>query len=117
MPSFSIKIVKGPTPGQPAAFVADTPGAMPGAPILLRPGDFVSWNNMTSDTHWPWPTDSKFNPLPDSEVSESSNIYLSGPIPAGGSSDISYVVSQSQKTIFYCCKLHPEIRGTLLVES
>jgi hypothetical protein len=119
MPDWSIKIVPAtPAPaGAAAAFVPDLKGAKPGQPLVAQVDDLVTWNNTTNDAHWPWPTDQNFTPLPDAQVSIANGNYLSNQIPAGGSSRPSYdaVMPKTGSTIFYCCKLHPQERGTITV--
>jgi hypothetical protein len=109
MPDWSIKIVHeaGATTFEPAQQNA-------------WQDDLVTWNNTTDVTHQPWPTDQVYNPLPDSEVTRGSANYLSDPIPPHQSSRPSYNVQGSDLspppsswTIYYCCKLHPNERGTI----
>ena len=120
MPDWSIKIVAGENPGDPAAFVPDLEGANPGDPLVASRGDLVSWNNTTRDRHRPWPAGSDFAPvLPESSVPRQSKYYLSDPIPPDDSSRPSWVVSPpaSGNTIFYCCLLHPEEHGQIQIAT
>jgi hypothetical protein len=118
MPDWSIKIVPAASQiaGAPAAFVPDLKGAKPGDPLAVQADDLVTWNNTTNEAHWPWPTDSNYTPLPDNQVSGGAGNYLSNEIPAGKSSRPSYdvVFPTSVTTIYYCCKLHPKERGTMV---
>jgi plastocyanin len=116
MPDFTIKIIPGAVAGAPAQFVADIPGAKPGDPITLQAGDLYSWDNMTSEEHWPWPTDEKFQPLADDKVSFSLGNFLSERIAPGSSSGASIAPSIPGE-IRYCCKLHPEMRGSIKIVS
>jgi hypothetical protein len=118
MPDWSIKIVPA-SKTQPAAFVPDLHGAQPGDPLKTQVDDIVTWNNTTNEPHWPWPTDANFNPLPDSQVPRGSPNYLSDKILPGGSSRPSYVMvaPATGNTIFYCCKLHPTMHGTIAVSA
>ena len=121
MPDWSIRIVPS-NSGTGAAFVPDLQGTNEGDPLIAQQDDLVSWNNTTDDTHQPWPTDSSYNPLSESQVlPRGSANYLSDPIPPGESSRPSYDVAQPSTspaswTVYYYCKLHPEItteRGTI----
>ena len=118
MPDWSIKIVSTGS-GAGAAFVPDLVGAKPGDPLQAQQDDLVTWNNTTKQTHQPWPTDSNYKPLPDSQVPRGSTNYLSDPIPAGQSSRPSYDVAQPSGspqswTVYYCCKQHPTERGKII---
>ena len=111
MAVWSIKIEPGDTPGAPAKFV---PQLQAGAALLAQAGDLVSWNNTTGDAHQPWPTDANFKPLTPAQVGpRGGENYLSDEIPPDHSSRPSWVVTVSpftQNTIYYCCKLHPDMR-------
>jgi plastocyanin len=82
--------------------------------------DTVSWGNRTTQSHHPWPTREDGTLLTQQEV-EGTNLrnYLSDEIPAMGSSTPTWVAATSTiitgTTIFYCCKLHPNERGTIIV--
>lgn len=119
MPDWSIKIVPTtpPTPGAPAAFVPDLLNAHAGTPLTAQVDDLVTWNNTTGEDHWPWPVDGSGNPLPDSQVSTANGNFLSNRIPAGMSSSPSYNVTMpaAGNTINYCCKLHPQMLGQIVV--
>ena len=123
MPDWSIKIVPA-SSGGGAAFQPNLQGYDQGDPLPAQQNDLVSWNNTTHDTHQPWPTDSNYNPLSDAEVMPRGGPnYLSDPIPAGDPSRPAYNVTQPSTTpppgnwtIYYYCKLHPDItteRGTI----
>jgi hypothetical protein len=126
MPDWSIKILRAthPTAQAPAAFVPDLIGKKPGDPLAAQVDDLVTWNNTTSQAHWPWPADQNGNPLPDAQVSTANGNYLSDKIAAHSSSRPSYDVQlppsssatvPAQATLFYCCKLHPHERGAIVV--
>jgi hypothetical protein len=118
MPVWSIKIIPG-APGHPAQFVADVPTIPAGNPLLVFSGDLVSWNNTTGAVHQPWPTDSNHVVLPAATVGAHGDPnYLSDPIPIHQSSTPSWSATPSpvtNKTIFYCCKLHPQERGKIVI--
>ena len=77
-------------------------------PLNVAPGQTLYWSNRTKQgqSHWPWETDSNFNPLPTSNLSDqldfmqTSSIYTA-PTPQGS----------APETIYYCCKLHPTNQG------
>ena len=118
MPVWSIKIVAG-AAGAPAKFIADNPAIPAGNPLLVFAGDLVSWNNTTGDRHQPWPTDSNFVKLTDAQVgTHGEPNYLSDEIPAHQSSTPSWTAVASPitaKTIFYCCKLHAQEHGKIII--
>lgn len=121
MPDWSIKIVTN-SSGK-AAFVPDLKGAKPGSPLKAQQDDLVTWNNTTTQTHQPWPTDANYKPLPASQVTRGSALYMSDPIPPGQSSRPDYDVAQPSTTpapqkwtVYYYCKKHPgetTERGTI----
>jgi hypothetical protein len=127
MPDWSMKIVAG--DGPVATFVADRPDVEPGAPLPAGKDDLVTWNNMTEDTHQPWPANPDFTPLPVSSVTRESKYYLSDPILPGGSSRPSWKVPDTAPppgtkaypppgnvcTLFYCCLLHPKEQGRIII--
>jgi hypothetical protein len=114
-------------------FAPDQIGVEPGGALQAGQDDLVSWNNTTGQTHQPWPTDDKFNPLPAKKVPRGGPLYLSDPIPPGESSRPSYGVAQppappsktpptgktpptkpappTQWTVFYYCKNHPNAQS------
>jgi hypothetical protein len=78
----------------------------------------VFWNNQTKEHHWPWPTDSNYNPqatgwFPAVPPGETSGDYATPPA-------VPPPPPQPPQTIYYCCKLHPHRtseRGTITVVS
>jgi plastocyanin len=109
MPDWLIRIepVANPTPEVPAAFVPDK---MDSAQV----DDIVVWSNTTNETHWPWPVDANGNPLPDNQVPP--GLKLSDPIPANTpSNNYDVTMPPTGNTIDYCCKLHPKMRGKIIV--
>jgi hypothetical protein len=115
MPDWSIKIVpcKSQIAGVTAEFVGDIAGAKPGS-FDVQQGDLVSWNNTTGEPHWPVQVVSATAPPPDPPPL-GAPVLTSGPIPPGQSSDWYNVAAPTGTTIFYCCKLHPAVRGKLVV--
>jgi hypothetical protein len=114
MPDWTVKIV--PASGGGAKF---SPSAQ-----MAQQDDLVCWNNQTNETHQPWPTDDDYNPL---DVSRSSPLYLSDPIPPKRSSRPSYDVAQpsgspppANWTVYYYCATHPDRtseRGQILAQQ
>lgn len=121
MPDWSIKIIPD-AQGAPVAIVPDLKGSKQGDPLQAQVDDLVSWNNTTDKSCQPWPTDSNYKLLPDNQVSQQNNNYLSDPIPAGLSSRPSYDVvmptwltPSDGNVIYYCLKEYPKVRGTIVV--
>ena len=87
MPDWSIKIVpaKYPKPGVLAEFVGDVAGAKPGS-FDVQQGDLVSWNNTTTEAHWPWPVTSQSAP-PADPLPLGAPVLVSGNITPATSSD------------------------------
>jgi hypothetical protein len=117
MPDWSIKIV--PENAKPTGFVPDLRGAKPGDPLTAEVGDIVTWNNTTSEACWPWPTDSTGRPLSDDKVSTATGNYLSDQIPVGSSSTPYFnpIQALAGTTLTYCCKLHPQVAGSIVITA
>jgi hypothetical protein len=113
---WSIKIVKAGS-GSTAAFVPSLEGAELGEPLQAQSSDLISWNNRTANTHQPWPTDENYKPLAASDVSQANQNYLSDPVAPWEPSSPAYIVPAvtAATTIYYCCKLHPQERGSITV--
>jgi hypothetical protein len=89
--------------GGAAQFVPQ--GGNAGDPLNAKVNDTVSWGNETEDSHQPWPTDSHYTLQP-----APPNPSLSNPIPQGQSSTPTWVVvGSSGTTVYYRCKLHPNL--------
>ena len=131
MAVWEINIEEGDNPGDPAKFVPaiEQPGA---DGLLAATNDGVSWSNRTDDVHQPWPTDENFTPLPDALVlPRGSPNYLSDPIEPNHPSRPTWIVQKlafppappppppvgDGTTIFYCCKLHPEMHGKIIITA
>jgi hypothetical protein len=114
MPPFdwSIKIEK--QPDMPTQVV---PNPLDG----VRPHDTVSWGDRTGQRHHPWPTKENGDLLSQAEVTgANAGNYLSDEMPAGTGSRPVWVAVPSTitgNTIFYCCKLHPEERGKIVIDN
>jgi hypothetical protein len=131
MAVWIVKIEPGANPGDPAVFVPQLQPAGAGG-LLAEKNDVVSWSNKTDDTHEPWPTDENYTPLTDAQIGEGgSPNYLSDEIDPGHSSRPSWVVRKlafpgpppppppvgNGATIYYCCKLHPQERGKIIITN
>jgi hypothetical protein len=99
MPDWSIKIQ-----GKPALFTPDIAGAKLGAPLKVVQGDIVSWNNETSDAHFPVPDDTT-----------TFGAFISGPVIPNTSSTAYNVTAHAGQTISYRCCIHPNEQGQLVV--
>jgi len=60
--------------------------------------DLVFWRNETQESHWPWPTDSNYNP-------DATGWSIPAVPPSETSGD--FATPTSAQTVYYCCKLHP----------
>ncbi len=85
-----------------SSFVVD--GSTQGQPLEAHQDDTVSWNNQTNDEHQPWQTNSNYEPLAQSDLSD--------PIPEGEPSN-SYNCSSPDGnpqhwTVYYYCSRHPD---------
>ena len=114
-------IVPGATADDPAEFLPDVEGGKAGDPLPAEVSDLVSWNNTTDKIHRPWPTREDFTPLPNEDVlPRGSTFYLSDHIQPEKSSRPNWTVAKNPKvgggkTMFYCCKLHPNERGKIII--
>jgi hypothetical protein len=116
MPDWSIKIVPSTagTAGVLADFVGDVKPRPPAGKFKVQQGDLVSWNNTTSDEHWPWPVASQDAP-PQIPLPFGAPGLVSGSIKPSTSSDDYNVAAATGTTIWYCCRLHPAERACLVV--
>src|SRR5215469_2830464 len=80
----------------------------------VKNGDLVSWDNEANVAHWPWPVTSATAP-PQDPLPPSLSPLSPNPIKPHSSSDDYSVTANVGTTIFYCCKLHPNERGSLVV--
>ena len=85
-------------PGNPATFVAQIQNAPPGT-LYADPGDLVSWNNMTNQTH---------------DISVFAGSGVSGVVTPNHQT-AAYTVSDGATT--YTCTRHPNEKGVILAGS
>jgi len=123
MALWSIRIVAGDNTEDPPKFV---PQLQEGGPdgLLAQAGDSISWNNTTTESQQPWPTDNAFNPLPRHPLvdtrGQSGSMYLSDEIPPGHSSRPSWIVPNNTKpgTVFkYCSLPNPLAQGVITITA
>jgi plastocyanin len=119
MPDWSIKIVAGVNRGDPAVFVPDLQNATAGDPLVALPGDIVSWNNTTGETHQPVLLQADGSPV---AADRGSPNYLSDPISAQSSSRPSWVVTAlpehtTSLELKYRCLLHDGEVGQIIVTT
>lgn len=115
---WSIKITPR-TSGTLAVFTPDLLGAQPGQSLPAENADIISWNNRTSDPHWPWPLGSDGQPLSE-EDAKVQGLYLCDEIPEWESSSPGYVTNApatGSSTINYICKNHPKETGSIVVSA
>jgi hypothetical protein len=126
MPVIKITEVNGKVVFQP-----DDPVGSPGQALEVDRGEDVSWNNETSDSHWPWPTDAQGKLLKKAEAI-ALGFYLTDEVPAGKGSRPIYNVAPRfspiqqppppppelpPATITYVCRRHRKERGSIIVRN
>jgi plastocyanin len=105
MAVWSVNIIAGANPGDPATFVAQNQPTAPAGTIYADPGDVVSWNNATAQDHQPVQLD-LIPPLG----------TLVWPVVTPGHQTSAYVVSgKPGTTISYTCQLHPSESGKIVI--
>jgi hypothetical protein len=118
MALWSIKIVAGDNAGDPPKF---GPQLQEGGPdcLLAQAGDSISWNNTTTESQQPWPTDDDFNPLPPDKVGprgQPKSNYLSDEIPPSHSSRPSWIAFGAAGTVIkYCSLPNPLAQGVITI--
>jgi hypothetical protein len=112
MPDWSIKFVpaKNPTPDVPADFVLDGPGNPPG-PFNVFMADNISWNNTTTDEHWP----AVYQPVAGSAPPAGTPQPIGDLLTPHKSSPQYSVGASAGQTIWFCCQRHPKEVGALKV--
>ena len=71
----------------------------------------INWYNQTNQPHQPWQTDKNYQPQQQSTLAgviqpgTTSLVYTLNPPTPGANS----------WTVYYCCKLHPNERGTIVI--
>jgi plastocyanin len=110
MADWSIQIVPGANPGDPAVFVPQNqPSATPGGTLYADPGDAVSWDNRTGQNHQPLQTTG--GNLPALTLGS----LLWDPVTPGHQT-AAWVVSGTAGTVItYTCLLHAQENGTITV--
>src|SRR3954447_13400249 len=105
MAVWSVDIVAGANPGDPATFVAQNQPTAPVGTIYADQSDVVSWNNTTAQDHQPVQT--KLIPPLGTVV---------WPVVTSGHQTSAYVVSGNPgTTIDYTCLLHPSEQGKIVI--
>ena len=105
MAVWSVDIVAGANPGDPATFVARNQPSAPAGTIYADVSDVVSWNNTTTQDHQPIQTNLD-PPLG----------TLVWPVVTPGHQTSGYVVSGAPgTTISYTCLLHSSEQGTIVI--
>jgi len=110
MADWSIQIVPGANPGDPAVFVPQNqPSATPGGTLYADPGDAVSWDNKTAQNHQPLQTTgANLTPL-------TLGSLLWDPVTPGHQT-AAWVVSGTKGTVItYTCLLHGQENGSITV--
>jgi hypothetical protein len=106
MAFWTVDIVAGTNPGDPATFVARNQTAPVGT-LYAELGDNVSWNNATGQDHQPIQT----NLVPPLGT-------LVWPVVTPGNQTSAYVVSGTGgTTISYTCLLHSSEQGSIVITT
>ena len=114
MADWSIQIVPGKNPGDPAVFVPQNqPTATPGGTLYADGGDAVSWDNRTTQNHQPLQTTATGRIAP---LTLGSLVW--DPVTPGHQTG-AWVVPQGVggTIINYTCLLHARENGTITVTS
>jgi plastocyanin len=95
MAAWSVNIVPGNKPGDPAEFISHNQPSAPAGTLYVDPGDVVSWNNTTRNNH-------HVSLLQDQPVVTPGHQTSAWLAPASG-------------TVTYHCLIHQNETGTIVV--
>jgi hypothetical protein len=110
MAVWSVNIIAGANPGDPATFVAQNQPTAPAGTIYADPGDVISWNNTTTEDHQPV----QINVIPPLGTLPLGTLMWPAVTP--GHQTDAYVVSGNPgATISYTCLLHSSEQGTIVI--
>jgi hypothetical protein len=105
MAVWSVDIVAGANPGDPATFVTRNQPAAPVGTTYADPTDIVSWNNTTTQDHQPVQVN----------LSPPLGTVVWPPVTPGHQTDAYVVSGNSGTTISYTCLLHSSEQGTIVI--
>jgi plastocyanin len=110
MAAWSIKIVPGAKPTDPAQFVPQNQPSSPGGTLYADAGDAVSWNNTTTHDHQPV----------QGTTANGSDPFTLGtliwdPVTPGHQTSAWIVTGNPGTVITYICQIHPNETGTITV--
>jgi hypothetical protein len=110
MAAWSIKIVPGANPGDPATFVPQNQPSSPGGTLYADQGDAVSWDNTTAQDH---------QPVQGTPASGTTPFTLGtlmwDPVTPGHQTPAWVVTGDHGTVITYICQIHPNETGTITV--
>jgi len=109
MAVWSINIVPGTRPGDPAKFIAQNQVSAPLGTLYADPGDAVSWNNTTGQNHQPVQTNAN------GQVPMPLGGLLWEPVTPGHQTPAWIVTGNAGISITYTCLIHPQEQGTIVV--
>jgi|SoiMethySBSTD1v2_1073268.scaffolds.fasta_scaffold280337_2 hypothetical protein len=109
MAVWSVKIVAGANPGDPATFVAQNQPSAPVGTIYADPGDIISWDNTTPDDHQPVQTSVL------ATVSLPLGSLVWDPVAPGHQTPGWAVAGSPGTSIAYTCLLHANESATVVV--
>lgn len=86
------------TPAIQIIFNSDGTTSFSPSPQTALVSDLVFWQNNAKAPHWPWPTDSNYNPQ--------AKGWFPAAVPPGETSG-DFATPPQPQTVYYCCYLHP----------
>ena len=109
MAVWSVNIVSGSNPGDPATFIAQNQPSAPPGTLYADSGDAVSWNNTTQQNHQPVQTNSN------GQVPMPLGGLLWAPVTPGHQTPAWIVTGSAGTSVTYTCLIHPQEQGTITV--
>jgi hypothetical protein len=110
MAAWSIKIVPGANPGDPATFVPQNQPSSPGGTLYADQGDAVSWDNTTAQDH---------QPVQGTPASGTTPFTLGtlmwDPVTPGHQTPAWVGIGNPGTVITYISQIHPNETGTITV--
>jgi plastocyanin len=112
MAVWSIKIIPGANPGDPATFVPQNQPSSPGGTLYADIGDAVSWDNATTENHQPVQGTAASGP-----AAFPLGTLMWDPVTPGHQTPAWIVTGNAGQVITYMCQIHPNETGTITVTS
>jgi hypothetical protein len=115
MAAWSIKIVPGANPGDPATFVPQNQPSSPGGTLYADQGDAVSWDNATAQDHQPVQGTPASGGNPPQVAIFPLGTLIWDPVTPGHQTPAWVVIGNPGTVITYICQIHPNETGTITV--